>query len=317
MSLLTPTATATVIATGTSDPAHLDFTAIDCLPRLRGSEFELVVGREAAADATTAPYPVVLFVPGAYHGAWCYAHYLRYFAQREIDCFAIDLPGHGALAGAPGFATMGIEDLGQCVRRACDLLDRPVVLVGHSMGAVPAMLAARHRRVQGLVLLAPSPPGNLAGAQALPAVPLQGLVPPPNADEVRSRFVGADEGCDVSAVAARLSAESPRVLNDRYLLRVPVHADSVACPGICFEAELDDPARHPAGQDASIARFLGLAYQCLPGQPHSMMYGARWQASAEAIFEWYARQFGAPSAAAEAASSVPLAAPASTSSSLL
>jgi len=295
--------------------AHLDFSGIDRLPRLRGSDFELVVGRHAPAEGSI-PTPAMLFVPGAYHGAWCYAHYLSYFAQRQIDCYAIDLPGHGELADASGFAELGIENLGACVRRACAMLDRPVVVVGHSMGAVPAMLSASHRRVRGLVLLAPSPPGNLAGAQALPAVPHQGLRPPPDEGEIRSRFVGADEGDDVSGVVARLSAESPRVLNDRYLLRVSVDPAGITCPGICFEAERDDPARHPAGQDEAIARFLGLAYRCLPDQPHSMMYGAHWQASAEAIFEWYARQFGASSAAADAASSVPPAAPAATSSPL-
>jgi pimeloyl-ACP methyl ester carboxylesterase len=293
----------------TSTPsAHLDFSSIDRLPRLRGSDFELVVGRLAPVNASTQT-PAMLFVPGAYHGAWCYAHYLRYFAQRQIDCCAIDLPGHGLLADAAGFAELGIEDLGGCVRRACGMLDRPVVIVGHSMGAVPAMLAASHRRVRGLVLLAPSPPGNLAGAQALPAVPHVGLRPPPDEDEIRRRFVGADEGDDVSGVVARLSAESSRILNDRYLLRVSVDPAGITCPGICFEAERDDPARHPAGQDEAIARFLGLAYRCLPDQPHSMMYGAHWQASADAIFEWYAGQFGASSTPDEIARSVSPATP--------
>lgn len=269
--------------------AHLSFDAVDGMPRLRGSDFELVVGR----DASTSPQPALLFVPGAYHGAWCYAHYMTYFAQRQIDCFAIDLPGHGEMADAPGLAALGIEALGDCVRRACGMLDRPLVLVGHSMGAIPAMLAACHRTVQGLVLLAPSPPGNLAGAQALPAVRHDGLIAPPGADEIRRRFIGADDECDVSSVALRLNSESPRVLNDRYLLRVSVDPGSITCAGICFEAALDDPARHPAGQDRAIAQFLGLDYQCLPNQPHSMMYGAQWQASAVAISDWYTRQFGA------------------------
>lgn len=297
----------------TADSSHLNFDAVDRLLRLRGSDFELVVGRDAAIDVSTQQ-PAMLFVPGAYHGAWCYGHYLSYFAQREIDCFAIDLPGHGELSDAPGFAALGIDDLGQCVRRACGMLARPIVLVGHSMGAVPAMLAARHRTVQGLVLLAPSPPGNLNGAQALPAVPIGRLMPPPNEDDIRRRLIGADEGCDVSSVTARLTAESPRVLNDRYLLRVAVDPAGVTCPGICFEAERDDPARHPAGQDQAIARFLGLTYRCLPGQPHSMMYGAHWQASAEAIFEWYTGEFGGSSTADEAASSVSPSMPSSISS---
>lgn len=274
-----------------ADLAYLNFDAVDSMLRLRASNFELVVGR----NASTTQQPAFLFVPGAYHGAWCYAHYMTYFAQREIDCFAIDFPGHGAMADVPDFAEIGIEALGHCVRRACTVLDRPLVLVGHSMGAIPAMLAACHRTVRGLVLLAPSPPGNLAGAKALPAVPHDGLITPPDADEIRRRFIGADDGCDVSAVVLRLNSESPRVLNDRYLLRVWVDPNGITCAGICFEAEQDDAARHPAGQDRAIARFLGLDYRCLPNQPHSMMYGMRWQASAASISDWYTRQFCASS----------------------
>lgn len=261
---------------------------IDDLPRLRAATYELVVGRTEGAPGQ----PALLFVPGAYHGAWCYGPYLTYFAARGMACYAIDLPGHGALYAADGDLALSITDLGRSVRAACEALDRPLVLVGHSMGALPTLLAARQPQVVGVVLLAPSPPGNLPGAQRLPVVPTQWLVPPPGAPEIRTRFLGVEAPCDVSAIAARLTAESPQVLNDRYALRIAINPEDVRVPGLCLEAGLDDAARHPAGQDAAIARFLGLAYERLADQPHCMMYGPRWEHSAQVLAGWLAQVFG-------------------------
>ncbi|KAG0949093.1 hypothetical protein G6F31_013966 [Rhizopus arrhizus] len=115
--------------------------------------------------------PGLLFVPGAYHGAWCFAHYLDYFAAAGLACAALDLRGHGALPQDAAFASTTIADLGQDVAHALDALEGPTVVVGHSMGALPALLAARQRPVAGGVLMAPSPPGDLPGALALPPVP--------------------------------------------------------------------------------------------------------------------------------------------------
>lgn len=261
---------------------------IDALPRVRAATYELVVGLESGAPGA----PALLFVPGAYHGAWCYGPYLAYFAARGVACYAIDLPGHGALFAPEGNLALGVADLGQSVRAACAALDRPLVLVGHSMGALPTLLAASQSQVVGVVLLAPSPPGNLPGAQGLPLVPVQALVPPPGAQEIRTRFLGVEGPCDVAAIAARLTAESPQVLNDRYALRVSIHPDDVRVPGLCVEAGRDDAARHPAGQDAAIADFLGFDYQLLPEQPHCLMYGPLWEDSAAVLAGWLAQTFG-------------------------
>ena len=134
-----------------TDP--LDFSLADRLPARVAGQGRLIVGA-LPQDGR----PGLLFVPGAYHGAWCFAHYLDYFAAAGLACAALDLRGHGALPQDAAFASTTIADLGHDVACALDALEGPTIVVGHSMGALPALLAARQRPVAGVVLMAPSPP---------------------------------------------------------------------------------------------------------------------------------------------------------------
>ncbi len=268
-----------------TDP--LDFGLADRLPAREAGRGRLLIGAQPQERG-----PGLLFVPGAYHGAWCYAHYLAYFAQAGLACAALDVRGHGALAQDAAYSRVTIADLGQDVVSALDALDGPTVVVGHSMGALPALLAAGQRPVAGVVLLAPSPPGDLPGALALPPVPADFPRTAPSADEIRSRFLATTPDRDVREVARRLCAESPQVLNDRYLLRVAVDAASITAPGLCLEAGLDTHDRHPPGQDQAIARRYGFSHAMLAGQPHCMMYADDWQVSAAAILDWHRGRFG-------------------------
>lgn len=308
-------------------PDPLDFSLADRLPDLAVGQGRLRIGAPPQAGR-----PSLLFVPGAYHGAWCYAHYLDYFAKAGLGCAALDLRGHGGLPQDAAFASATIADLAEDVVSAVAAIGGPVVLVGHSMGALPALLAAerlatRHpgaehpdsaypggkhpdtdtpaperraaeqpptptRSVAGVVLMAPSPPGDLPGALGLPAVPVDALRAAPGAPEIRARFLVTSPDRDVSAVTQRLNAESPQVLNDRYLLRVAVDAARIRVPGLCLEAGLDTHDRHPPGQDQAIARRYGFSHQVLADQPHCMMYADHWQISAAAILAWHQEHFG-------------------------
>ncbi len=277
--------TANPLPTSAADP--LDFGAADRLPIREAGHGRLLIGA-VPQDAR----PGLLFVPGAYHGAWCYAHYLDYFAAAGLACAALDVRGHGALPQDAGFAAVTIGDLGEDVVSALDALNAPTIVVGHSMGALPALLAASRRPVAGVVLLAPSPPGDLPGALALPAVPGHAPRAAPAEAEIRARFLATTPDRDVRAVARRLCAESPQVLNDRYLLRVAIGPASIRAPGLCLEAGLDTHDRHPPGQDQAIARRYGFSHARLAGQPHCMMYADHWQISAGAILDWHRTQFG-------------------------
>jgi pimeloyl-ACP methyl ester carboxylesterase len=237
--------------------------------------------------------PPILCIPGGYHGAWCYDLWMEAFAEAGIAAAALEPRGKGTLEAAASPAT-GIDDYASDAVEAAGQLGGAVVLLGHSLGALIAMRAAmRLERVAGLLLIAPSPPANLPGAAAVRLVPDGPMVAPPADAVVVDRYLRGDRPEGVAAYLAALSPESPRVLNDRYALRIPVEpARFAGLPVLVIEAGRDDAERHPPGQDAAIAGFLGGEHLLLPEAPHCMML-APWAAEgAAAIIAWHRRHFG-------------------------
>jgi pimeloyl-ACP methyl ester carboxylesterase len=102
----------------------------------------------------------LLFVHGAFHGAWCWdEHFLDFFAERNYHAVALDLRNH---PGDPAGAT--VADYVADVRAAADALSRPPVVIGHSMGGfVVQKYLADHPAPAG-VLLASAPPYGLRKA---------------------------------------------------------------------------------------------------------------------------------------------------------
>lgn len=234
----------------------------------------------------------LLLIPGAHHGAWCYGGYLDAFEALGTAVAALDLPGHGALVHEGLAPETGITEY---VDEACaaalwlaERHGRPPVILGHSLGGLVAAATAARGPASGLLLLAPSPPGNLPGAAPVPVVPIDQLRAPPGDPEVHARFLGGLTVPDLRAWATRLCPESPTAMNDRYTLRIPVDFGAIrGLPGLCIEAGIEDAARHPPGQDAAIARAYGIGYQLLPQAPHCMMAGPSGLESFNLLRQWW------------------------------
>lgn len=223
--------------------------------------------------------PPILLVHGAYHGAWCWDRWVDRLAEAGRRVHALDLRGHGGLTPDPDFRMAGVAEMVQDVVAAIDAIDRRPVLVGHSLGGLIATLAALERPVAGLLLVCPSPPGNLPGAAKVPLVSEDALSPPLTAAQAGERYAPHLDSEELAAMAARLCAESPRLLNERYDLRIPVDPAAIDpdLPILVVEGGRDDPARHPPGQDAAIAKFLGGRHLRLDEAPHNLMLGPGWR----------------------------------------
>jgi pimeloyl-ACP methyl ester carboxylesterase len=236
--------------------------------------------------------PAILCIPGGYHGAWCYADWLEAFAASGIAAAAVECRGKGTSDASPDPRT-GIDDYAEDVIVATAALGGPVVLLGHSLGALVALRAVgRVPQAAGLLLIAPSPPGNLPGAAAVPLVAEGSPRAPPAEAVVVSRFLGGSQPAGLAAYLAALSPESPRALNERYGLRLSADpADVARLPVLVVEAGLDDHQRHPPGQDRALADFLGGAHLLLAEAPHCMMLRPWAATSAAPLIRWYQATF--------------------------
>jgi pimeloyl-ACP methyl ester carboxylesterase len=247
----------------------------------------IALSRGAVFAGPGAGVPI-LCIPGGYHGAWCFAPWLSILGAAGIPAAALELRGKGTLEDGADPAA-GVEEYAADAAEAAAALGGRVVLLGHSLGALVAMRAAALiRDVAGLLLIAPSPPGNLPGAAAVPLVAEGAMVPPPREEVAVARWLGGARPAGVADYLAALSPESPRVLNDRYALRIAIDpARFAAIPSLVVEAGRDDAERHPAGQDEAIARFLGGGHALLPEAPHCLMAGPWAEAGAAPLLAWY------------------------------
>ena len=84
-------------------------------------------------------------VPGAWHGAWCFAALAAELERRGHGAVAIDLPGEDTSADASAYARVVVDAL----RDAAD----DVVLVGHSLGGLTIPVVAALRPVRRLVFV--------------------------------------------------------------------------------------------------------------------------------------------------------------------
>jgi pimeloyl-ACP methyl ester carboxylesterase len=91
----------------------------------------------------------VVFVHGAWHGAWCFDRVASLLRSDGVPAIAIDLPGHGA---DPGPFSDLHGDAAR-VREVLDGLDGGFVLLGHSYGGAVITQAGTHPAVRHLVYL--------------------------------------------------------------------------------------------------------------------------------------------------------------------
>jgi pimeloyl-ACP methyl ester carboxylesterase len=136
-----------------------------------------------AAPSAAAPGPVLtrlILVHGTPGAATGWADYLQ-TPPPGMEVFALDRPGFGS--SGSGRAWPSLDDQASAVAALLPDDDRPVVLLGHSLGgAVAARVAADHpHRVAGLVLLAASLSPDLEVVHPLQRIgdwpPLRALLP--------------------------------------------------------------------------------------------------------------------------------------------
>lgn len=218
-------------------------------------------------------------------------NYLNYFAAEGIGAAALDLRGHGGLDQNALFVASGQAEMADDICEAITALDRPAIVVGHSAGAAIAAQAASRMTLPGLVLLAPSPPGQLAGLKKLPEVPDGKPCPPPDFEMARRRFYPNFSEAEARRCYEMLTPESPALLNDRRALRVTCDRTRISGPCLVIAAGREDQTMHSDGQDLATARFFDAEYHFSAEAGHCFMLESGWRREAEIILRWYRKNF--------------------------
>ena len=246
--------------------------------------------------------PHLLFVHGAFHGAWCWdEHFLPWFAGQGWAAHALSLRGHGASEGAARIRSFTLETYCDDVAGAIGRIGAPVVLVGHSMGGVVAeRVFHRNRDAAGLVFFAASPlrparqvVAKLMGLRPVSLVLGQVLGSPALLRKaMEPSFLPEDMGpAERERHLARLGPESPGALKELFR-RDPMRVGEGDTRPVLVVGGTEDWSIPQADHEA-LARQYGAPLEMCPGA-HDLMLGADWQASAGAIRDWLDTAFPGP-----------------------
>lgn len=261
----------------------------------------LEVLRSFPARATKRP-PVV-FVHGAYVGAWCWGErFLPHFARRGYHCHALSLRGHGGSPCDGLYSLASVEDYVSDIAEVVAGLEAPPVLVGHSMGAhVVARYLSRTDAAAG-VLLAPVPVDGLSPAVVSIALRAPLLLAELNLiqfsnplharlDEIRRALFSPDvDDATVRGYFRRMQPESQRALVEMSVLHLLPRLGPLRPPTLVLAAA-NDGFFAPASVRAT-AGVYGAECEVLDGLAHAMMLEHRWKAVADRVIDWIEATIG-------------------------
>jgi pimeloyl-ACP methyl ester carboxylesterase len=118
-----------------------------------------VIDKGPSRGSDKAP---LLFVHGAWHGAWCWdEHFLDFFAAKGYRSLAVSLRGHGKSPAPKANRFCSIADFVADVASVADGLPTRPVLVGHSLGGFVVQKYLESHDAPCAVLLASIPPSGI------------------------------------------------------------------------------------------------------------------------------------------------------------
>lgn len=122
-----------------------------------------VITRRPPEGVTPFRHPL-LFVHGAWHGAWCWdEHFLPWFAANGFEAHALDLRGHGATPVERSLRRTSAGDYLEDIHAVVESLPREPILIGHSMGGYLTQRYLETHQLPYAVLVASAPPRGVIG----------------------------------------------------------------------------------------------------------------------------------------------------------
>jgi pimeloyl-ACP methyl ester carboxylesterase len=255
-----------------------------------------VLSREPAAALPHAT--PILFVHGAWHGAWCWdEHFLAYFADHGYLAAALSLRGHGASESPRHFRAARIRDYVADVAQVAAQFDTQPIVVGHSMGGLVVQKYLETHPAPAAVLMASVPTSGalrttlniarkhpLRFLQANLTWKLYPIVATPRLAR-EAFFTPAYPPEQLQRDYARLQNEAYLAFLDMIAFALP-HPKRVKTPLLVLAAQRD--AIFTPREARRTARRYRAEFKLFPDTAHDMMLEATWQDVADSILAWLA-----------------------------
>jgi pimeloyl-ACP methyl ester carboxylesterase len=253
----------------------------------------------------TARHTPILFVHGAYGGAWVWEqHFLPYFARHGYSAHALSLRGHGASEGWEGLPFARLRHYVADLEQVAGKMSEPPVVVGHSMGGMVVQKYMHAHPVPAAVLMASVPPHGMVGTffgmafsnpmlfREMAMVQIFGPKVS-NGESVRRALFSEDTPEEIiQKCMPRMQAESTLALFDLLGLDLPPSSSSLDFPVLVLGAE-KDAFVYRGGLEAT-AQSYGTEAEIFPGMAHAMMLDHGWEKVANRILEWFDEPSHAP-----------------------
>jgi len=267
-------------------------------------EIPLEVLHRAPQQARPAT-PPLLFLHGAYTAAWCWEHYLPWFAAAGFDCHALSFSGHGGSRRRDHLDSYSIDDYVADVAVTVAALPEPPVLIGHSMGGFVVQKYLEKHCAPAAVLMCSVPPQGLAASAFGMLFKQPGILGDLNRlmtgqqvslDSLRAAlFAQPVSVADLTRWYRMAQPESHRAIWDMTLFNLP-HTHRVlqnlpegSASLLVQGAELD--AIIPASLVEMTARSYGTDATLYPGMGHGLMLEVDWRRPAQDIVAWLDERF--------------------------
>lgn len=258
-----------------------------------------------------SPAPPLLFVHGAWHGAWCWdVHFLDFFAANGFEAHALSLRGHGKSEGRDKLRWTGIARYVEDVAAVAGQMARPPILIGHSMGGFVVQIYLETHAAPAGVLVAAVPPTGVLRLMLRSAWRHPWIFLKAQFTQNLYHFMATPE----LAREAYFSAGMSDALVETYWRQLQ-NESSIAFLNMCIGRPRPTRVKSPmlvlgAGADAAIlpleveatARVYGTTAQIFPGMAHDMMLEPQWQDVANAILAFAKAIAGTPDLSASNAS---------------
>ncbi|MCB8943149.1 MAG: alpha/beta fold hydrolase [Ardenticatenaceae bacterium] len=241
----------------------------------------------------------LLFVHGAWHGAWCWENFLPYFAQQGYEAHALSLRGHGQSQGHERLRWHSSHDYVADVAHIAQTLAAPPVVIGHSMGGYVVQKYLEAHPAPAAVLLASIPVSGILGfglrllrRHPWPFIKANLILNPWHMIGTPSLAQDAFfsphlPAAEVSRHFARLQSESFRLEMDAMLLNLP-KPQRVQTPLLVLAAANDTV--FTVKEEEATAKAYGTTAVIFPNMAHDMMLEPGWQSVADHILNWLSAQ---------------------------